>query len=323
VNSKNTFVFAAILGHESLTVSFGVSTRFRLSFWRSFSECLILVRTNLHGVNILLSMHGKRKQKSLSKFQPSQNRKVLLRFHTVRRRGYQRIFNECLIFGRTNLNEINILLPNVNCKKAFVFVAILGHESLTVSLEVSTRFRLSFWRSFNECLILVRTNLYGLNILLSMHGKRKQKSLYKFQPSQNRKVLLGFDIVRRRGYQRIFNECFIFGRTNLNEINISHSNVNSKNTFVFAAILGNESLTVSFGFSTRFLLSFWRSFSECLILVRTNLYGVNILLSMHGKRKQKSLSKFQPSQNRKVLLGYHIVRRRGYQRIFNECLIFG
>jgi hypothetical protein len=61
VNWEKTFKFAAVLGHESRTISFGVSTRFRLSFWRSFNEFLILVRTNLYGVNILLSKQGKTK----------------------------------------------------------------------------------------------------------------------------------------------------------------------------------------------------------------------------------------------------------------------
>jgi hypothetical protein len=75
--------------------------------------------------------------------------------------------------GERALNEINILHSKVNCKKTSVFAAILGHESRTVSFGISTRFSLSFWKSFNEYLISVRTNLYGVNILLSKQGKTK------------------------------------------------------------------------------------------------------------------------------------------------------
>jgi hypothetical protein len=67
---------------------------------------------------------------------------------------------------------------------------------------------------------------------------------------------------------------------NLNEINIFHSKVNSKNTFVFAALLGHESRTVSFGVSTGFRLSFSRSFNKCLIL---NRMAYMIFLSKLGK----------------------------------------
>jgi hypothetical protein len=60
-----------------------------------------------------------------------------------------------------------------------------------------------------------------------------------------------------QGYQRIFNDCSVFGRTKLNKINILHSKVNnSKKIFLFAALLGLESRIVSFGVSTGFRLSF-------------------------------------------------------------------
>jgi hypothetical protein len=52
-----------------------------------------------------------------------------------------------------SLNETNIFYSKVNCKKTFIFAAILGHDSRTISFGVSTRFRLSFWRSFSEYLI--------------------------------------------------------------------------------------------------------------------------------------------------------------------------
>jgi hypothetical protein len=55
----------------------------------------------------------------------------------------------------------------------------------------------------------------------------------------------------------------------MNKKNILHSKVNSKKTFVFAAILGNDIRTISFGVSTGFRLSFLK----LSIMNQTNYMG--------------------------------------------------
>jgi hypothetical protein len=117
--------------------------------------------------------------------------------------GYQRIFNERFTFGRTNLNEINILLSNLNSTKTFLYAVLQVHESRTVSFGVSTWFRSSFSRSFNECLNLIRTNIYGVNILLSKKGKQNKKVNPMFSRHKTRMFFWGFTVFNVRGKNRV------------------------------------------------------------------------------------------------------------------------